>query len=91
MKTAVAPTSLAAYDRLDGNACAKKLLSVMRPGMAYTDRQLAELCGKECGWVPQRRKDLIAAGLVEYAGDVKSSTGLWVMSHRLTVQQMELI
>lgn len=92
MKTAMATTSLAAYRSLDLGRCAQKLLSVMQHGNAYTDRQLAALCNEECGWVPQRRKELIAAGLVEYAGQVKSthSPG-YVMAHRLTAKQLELL
>jgi hypothetical protein len=87
----VAQTSIDAYCSLDLNACAKKLLGVMQPGTAYTDRQLAALCDEECGWIPQRRRDLIAAGLVEYSGEVSSITGRRVMSHRLTARQLELV
>ena len=91
MKTNVAPTSLGSYQHLDLSAMAQKLLGVMQPGTAYTDRQLAAMCGEECGWIPQRRRDLIAAGLVEYSGEVSSITGRRVMSHRLTAKQLELV
>ena len=88
----VADTSIDAYRDLDLSACAKKLLSVMRPGITYTDRQLAALCDEERGWVPDRRQHLMMAGLVERTLNKQCAhTGKTVKAHRLTAKQLELV
>ena len=92
MKTNVTKTSIDAYRKLDLSACAKKLLSVMQAGIAYTDRQLAALCDEERGWVPDRRQHLMMAGLVERTINRQCTyTGKTVKAHRLTAKQLDLV
>ena len=88
----VADTSIDAYRKLDIAPSAQMVFNAMLRGVAYTDRQLAFLVNRDCSWIPERRKKLMKAGLVEFAGKTKCArTGENVMTHRLTAKQLELV
>jgi len=92
MKTRVQDTSLAAYRGLDHAGCERKVLAAMRPGRSYTDSELAKKLKRPPSWISARRNALIAAGLVEFASNVKCPvTGNTVKAHRLAAAQLELL
>jgi hypothetical protein len=90
---AVAQTSREAYHALANTSrqCAA-ILNAMRPGLIYSRRQVAMLCGLETSTSAARFNALIAAGQVQVCGRIRCGiSGKSVEAVTKTARQLELV
>lgn len=94
MKTAVTPSSIAAYHDHKANRFAGQhgiILAVIQPGKLYSRRQIAKACKLETSTVAARCNEMLASGQLEVCGTLRCPiTSVRVEAIKLVVQQMEL-
>lgn len=95
MKTAVAHTSLMAFDHLKATGGIepkqRKILEAMRPGFLYSRRQISVITGLETSCVSARVNALIYYGLIDVCGHIKCPiTNKLVEAIKLSADQKEL-
>ena len=94
MRTAVTPSSIAAYYDHKANRFAGQhgiILAVMRPGKLYSRRQIAKATRLETSTVAGRVNELLESGQLEVCGRVCCPlSGRQVEAVKLVAAQMEI-